>query len=362
MSDTINDYKGNVVINLPQSTGFASDASIHSQVLANLEQNVIDSKSKFLLSQINERVNAINKTSETILKSQEIVNLTQKILNDMNSIDKLDYDSMSLNLSDLIISKLNSNKLLIDANNTINSHIGLINNDLVQKDMELVDSIQKQVSSSNERDAKISSIQSQINTRNLTLQSIYETLTRDVNIITQAINDTLGNTSIEIKSVRFANNYTMFNQTNFLKKIFDDLFYQTNNSGPEYLSSLEIEKMTSALKSLNSINETIKAINSEVQSMFGSSSFNNYTNSGNGSSSFLHSSTSSSNIRQNSLSSSSSSIRNRVYGNNEQEPPSQEQEEDEKNEKLKKEVNNQKLEIDDLKRKIELILKKLQIN
>jgi hypothetical protein len=38
------------------------------------------------------------------------------------------------------------------------------------------------------------------------------------------------------------------------------------------------------------------------------------------------------------------------------------QEEDEKNEKLKKEVNNQKLEIDDLKRKIELILKKLQIN
>jgi hypothetical protein len=35
------------------------------------------------------------------------------------------------------------------------------------------------------------------------------------------------------------------------------------------------------------------------------------------------------------------------------------QEEDEKNEKLKKEVNNQKLEIDDLKRKIELILKTL---
>jgi hypothetical protein len=38
------------------------------------------------------------------------------------------------------------------------------------------------------------------------------------------------------------------------------------------------------------------------------------------------------------------------------------QEEDEKNEKLKKEVNNQKIEIDYLKRKIELILKKLQIN
>jgi hypothetical protein len=269
MSRMVENFAGSTVDNFPKSSGLADEALRRQQQLVSLEQDTIDAKSALLLSDVNTRLSAINGSSDAIAKSREIVSATEGILNTMEKIESVNYDSLMGNLSAIAERKLNTDEIIGAANSSIQTHVAMVSNDLEQKDLEVVSAIQKQNEASMERAARLSSLDSQVSNRNMTLAAMKDSMGNQTADMLGILNRTLEGISGNIETIKASNNETITNQTILFSGIVDDLMHQVNTSVPEYLAKFEEEEIGKILSKLGDINSTVAAINLEAENLFG---------------------------------------------------------------------------------------------